>query len=336
MGQERAGPFYVSGHADVAPLEPNDWKVAQPFQPRLKEGKLYGRGSADMKGGMSAAFWALRLLQELGFSPAGDIIFESIVDEEFAGGNGTLASRLAGYNADLAVLTEPTRMQLCPACMGAFLGDITIQGTAGLPYMGESIANPVYAAARVITLFREWEKAWRNENDHPLFREKGKELNVVLYNLSSAVPGEFTQMGIPLVASLSWIVWCYPVLVDTDFFTRFRAYWEPIFKADPELSPFNVELKPTYHYVRPWETPASDAGVQTAIEAYTAVTGSAPVVGGAPFSCDLGVYGDPGRMPCFILGPRGDNLHAPDEWVLLEDIYVLAAVFAELTVRWCS
>ena len=124
-----------SGHADVAPLEPNDWKVAQPFQPRLKEGKLYGRGSADMKGGMSAAFWALRLLQELGFSPAGDIIFESIVDEEFAGGNGTLASRLAGYNADLAVLTEPTRMQLCPACMGAFLGDITIQGTAGLPYM---------------------------------------------------------------------------------------------------------------------------------------------------------------------------------------------------------
>ena len=323
-----------SGHVDVAPFEPGDWKVCRPYQPRVLEGRLYGRGSADMKGGMAAAFWALKLLGELGFAPAGDVIFESVVDEEFAGGNGTLAGRLAGYNADLAVLTEPTRMQVCPACLGAFLGDITIRGKAGMPYMGSAIANPVYAAARVISLFREWEAAWRRENDHPLFREKGKELNVVLSSLGSTIPGEFTQMGIPLVATISWITWCYPGLTEPEFTKRFQAFWEPVFENDPELAAFAVELTPTYHYVRPWETPAEHPGVRAAVEAYQAVTGSAPVVGGAPFSCDLGVYGDPGGMPCFILGPRGDALHAPDEWVLLEDIYTLAAVFADLTMRW--
>ena len=331
-----ARSILFSGHVDVAPFEPDNWTVTRPYQPRLLDGKLYGRGSADMKGGMAAAFWALAVLKESGFSPAADILFESIVDEEFAGGNGTLAGRLAGYNADLAVLTEPTRMQVCPACMGAFLGDFTIRGKAGMPYMGSAIANPVYAAARVISLFREWEAAWRKENDHPLFREKGKELNVVLYNLGSEVPGELTQMGIPLVATLSWIAWCYPGLSEADFLARFREYWEPLFPRDPDLSPFEITITPTYHQVRPWETPVSHPGVQAMVESYTAVTGTPPVVGGAPFSCDLGMYGDPGAMPCLILGPRGDHLHAPDEWVLLEDIYTLAAIFADLAVRWSS
>ena len=86
--------------------------------------------------------------------------------------------------------------------------------------------------------------------------------------------------------------------------------------------------------MRAWETPPADPGVQAVVDAFVASTGSQPVVGGAPFSCDLGVYGDPGGMPCLILGPRGDNLHAPDEWVLIEDIYSLAGIFANLAIRW--
>jgi acetylornithine deacetylase len=205
-----------------------------------------------------------------------------------------------------------------------------------MPYMGSAIANPVFAAARVISLFREWQDVWRSENSHALFQEQGKELNVVLSSISSTVPGEFTQMGIPLVATVSWIVWCYPGKTEPEFYRRFRAFWEPIFAHDPDLAPFAVDLTPTYHYVRPWETKDTHPGVLSAMKSFQSVTGTAPVVGGAPFSCDLGVYGDPGGMPCFILGPRGDNLHAPDEWVLLEDIYTLTEIFADLAVRWSA
>jgi acetylornithine deacetylase len=335
-GSGKGRSILFSGHMDVAPFEPDNWRVCRPFEPRVLDGRLYGRGSADMKGGIAAVFWALKILSESGFTPGGDIIFESIVDEEFAGGNGTLAGRLSGFNADLAVLTEPTRMQICPACLGAFLGDITIRGRAGMPYMGSAIANPVFAASRVIALFREWQEEWRRANFHPLFQEKGKELNVVLSSISSTVPGEFTQMGIPLLATVSWIIWCYPGMTEPEFYRKFRAFWQPIFESDPDLAPFTVDLAPTYHHVRPWETQSDHPGVLSAVEAFQSVTGTAPVVGGAPFSCDLGVYGDPGRMPCFILGPRGDNLHAPDEWVLLEDIYTLTEVFADLAVRWSA
>ena len=326
----------LSGHVDVAPFEPDDWKTCRPYEPVVTDGRLYGRGSADMKGGMAAAFWALRVLKDMGFRPAGDILFESLVDEEFAGGNGTLAARLKGFNADLAVLMEPTRMQICPACLGAFLGDITFKGRAGMPFMGSEIPNPIFAASRAIAHFREWQAAWRAENSHPLFMEEGKQLNVVLSSIGSTVPGEFTQMGTPLITTISWIVWCYPGASESVFSERFREFWEKRVAEDPELAPFSFEITPTYHHVRAWETPLDDPGVRTAVDALAAATGHEPVVGGAPFSCDLGLYGDPGGMPCLILGPRGDNLHAPDEWVLLEDIYTLTEAVTLLAARWCS
>ena len=324
----------LTGHIDVAPFEPDDWQITRPFSPLVREGRLYGRGAADLKGGLAAAFMAVKLLREMGFQPRGDILFESLVDEEFAGGNGTLAARLKGYNADFAVLTEPTRMELCPACLGAFLGDLTLYGKAGIPYMGFSIPNPIFGAARAVELFGRWQEEWRGRNSHPLFTESGKELNVVLWDIDSKTPGEFTQLGIPLSTKISWVVWCYPGMTEEEFYRRFEHYWEEAASRDELLRLFKIDLKKTYHYVRPWETDRDADGVACLIDAYGAYTGEEARVGGAPLSCDMALYGE--HMPVMILGPRGDNLHAPDEWVLIEDLYTLAGVFAWLAVQWCG
>lgn len=335
-GAGRGRSLLLTGHADVAPFEPDNWTVCRPFEPVLVNGRLYGRGSADMKGGMAAAFWALHILKDLGFQPAGDLLFESLVDEEFAGGNGTLAARLSGFNADLAVLMEPTRMQVCTACLGAFLGNLTIRGRAGMPFMGEEIPNPMFAAARAIGHFREWQNFWRARNSHPLFLEEGKQLSLVLSSISSTVPGEFTQLGTPLLVTISWIVWCYPGESERTFPDAFQEFWQRKIAQDPEMSAFQIEIQPTYHHVRSWETPTDHPGVRAVVDVLREATGNDPVVGGAPFSSDFGVYGDPGGMPCLILGPRGDNLHAPDEWVLLEDIYTLTEAMALLAARWSA
>ncbi len=326
----------LSGHVDVAPFEPDNWKVTRPYEPLVKGDRLYGRGSADMKGGLAAAFWGLRILKELGFEPVGDVIFESLVDEEFAGGNGTLAARLKGYNTDLAVLSEPSRMEVCPACLGGFLGDLTLKGQAGMPFMGSTIPNPIYGASRAIKLFLEWQDKWRSMNSHPLFQEPGKQLNVVLWRIDSKRAGEFTQMGTPLITKISWITWCYPGMTEEEFYREFKAFWNHHAETDPNLKPFKIEIRPSYHFVRPWETDRSHPAVQEMIKTYNEYMRETPSVGGAPLSCDFAHYGDTGRMPCVILGPGGDNLHAPDEWVLLEDVYALCGVFALLTVNWCS
>ena len=324
----------LSGHIDVAPYEPDNWEITRPFSPLVRGGRLYGRGAADLKGGLAAAFMAVKLLKEIGFKPRGDILFESLVDEEFAGGNGTLAARLKGYNADLAILTEPTRMELCPACLGAFLGDLTLHGRAGIPYMGFPIPNPIFGAARAVELFGRWQEKWRKQNSHPLFTDSGKELNVVLWNIDSKTPGEFTQLGIPLITKISWVVWCYPGMTEEEFYHQFERYWEEAASRDELLKLFTLDLKRTYHYVKAWETDSGADGVKCLIEAYGVYTGEKASVGGAPISCDMAIYGE--HMPVVILGPRGDNLHAPDEWVLVEDLFSLTGILALLAVQWCD
>jgi len=60
------------------------------------------------------------------------------------------------------------------------------------------------------------------------------------------------------------------------------------------------------------------------------------VIGGASFSCDLGIHGEVGGMPSILLGPRGGNLHAPDEWVEIQDLLDLTGIYATLAVEWCG
>jgi acetylornithine deacetylase len=335
-GSENGRSLLFSGHSDVAPAAPGKWEQSKPFEPIVVREKLYGRGAADMKGGMAAAFWALKILKDLGFEPQGDIIFESVVDEEFAGGNGTLASRLKGYNTDLAVLTEPTRMEACIACLGAFLGEIVLKGKSGMPFMGNLIPNPIYGASKIIEIFKSWEDKWVSSNKHPLFSGKDKELKILIWDIASNNPDEFTQMGTPSFTRLSWIVWCYPGEDEDLFMMHFKKFWQDQALKNSDLRLFDMDIKQTYHYVRPWETSIENIGVSELINSYREYTKTVPVVSGAPFSCDYALYGDTGDMPTVILGPRGDNLHGPDEWVLLDDIFALTGIFANLALKWCQ
>ena len=116
-------------------------QVCEPYESVVKEGRIYGRGSADMKAGLACALTALRELRESGFVPKGDILFESVVDEECAGASGTLASRMMGHNADYGIILEPTGLAICPACVGSLLFRLTVKGIAGMPYTGEEISN---------------------------------------------------------------------------------------------------------------------------------------------------------------------------------------------------
>ena len=101
----------LSGHIDTVPKGTQPW-TRDPFGGTVEENRLYGRGSNDMKAGVATHLFVAESLNHLGLELKGDLIVESVVDEEFGGVNGTLAGRLKGFNADAAVISEPLKLLL--------------------------------------------------------------------------------------------------------------------------------------------------------------------------------------------------------------------------------
>ncbi|MGH2618102.1 MAG: ArgE/DapE family deacylase, partial [Thermomicrobiales bacterium] len=122
------GPsLMLLGHADVVSAG-EGWTVG-PFSAERRDGAIYGRGTADMKGGLAAAVAALEILNAANIRLRGDVLFASVVDEE-AGGMGTLAVVDRGYRADGAIIPEPTDLNVAPLCRGIVWGRLTIPGRA--------------------------------------------------------------------------------------------------------------------------------------------------------------------------------------------------------------
>jgi len=327
----------LSGHMDVAPEEPFPWKMTSPFKPLIKNRKLYGRGSADMKGGLTAAFMAARLLKETGWIPAGDIMVESVVDEEFAGANGTIASRLAGFNADFAINPEPTGLVLYPASLGALILKITVSGISGMPYTGVEIYNPAYALAKLIGLMAEYEKI-RNENEpsHELWSSVPYKRSVMITKVKAGEAREHGQLGLPIDAWLEAVIQTFPGETEESSMETFSGFISEKTNGLPEFGANKAIIEREYRYVEPSVCVPDNGGIEVFKNSCRNITGNEVKIAGAPFSSDLSAFYKYGSTPAVHFGPAGDNLHGPDEWVDIDSIITVSKVFAQMIVDWCG
>ncbi len=121
----------VNGHLDVVPVGADGWSH-DPFDPQVIDGRLYGRGTADMKGGIAAAVSALEVLDRAGVPPGCDVVFHLVADEERGGRLGTQALLERGLIAgDACLIPEPTGLDLCVAERGLMQARIAVKGRPG-------------------------------------------------------------------------------------------------------------------------------------------------------------------------------------------------------------
>ncbi len=108
----------LNGHIDVVSPEPLSQWNTDPWGGRVMDGKLYGRGAFDMKGGLVANLFALKAVLDSGIKPRGKVILESVIEEESGGSGGTLACFLRGYRGDGMIIPEPSKMYVVIAHNG--------------------------------------------------------------------------------------------------------------------------------------------------------------------------------------------------------------------------
>jgi acetylornithine deacetylase len=332
VGEGRS--LVLSGHIDTVPLGTKEWKH-DPFGAEIEDDILYGLGAFDMKAGVATNLCVLRVFQELQIPLKGDLIFETVVDEEFGGVNGTIAGRLHGERGDAYVISEPTALAICNGGKGGQVAHITLEGPEGIIFEGSEPGH----AIRNLAHFLKWVDIFRQ-------RRRG--------NLPGWQPGPLDP--IPLwVTKISAGGWGWNVPITTPADVKVELYMqlmpgETEFQVRSDLFDLLDEMvadKPNDFKGRPQVDfpirfmPGSEIPIDSPL--ITALNRCAIEVFGHPLEIrplaapsDLYTIHLDFNSPGIHFGVRGGGAHAADEYILLEDLVPVMKTLALLALDWCG
>ncbi|YCK38926.1 M20 family metallopeptidase [Actinomadura sp. ATCC 39365] len=316
------GPTLMfEGHTDVVTEgDLSTWTV-DPFGGEIRDGRLWGRGSADMKSGLAATLYATRALQLAGPFP-GRIKVCALADEEglMIGAHHFVASGLAD-GVDGAIVAEPEAGEICAVAKGALRLRVDLTGKMAHGAMPQHGRNPVQAAGTLLVALRSLQRELQER--HPAHEHLGE-----VYVTPTVVrAGSEEQVNvIPATASVFVDVRTVPGLehkVVADRVTALAAAEDGI-----EASVSVLVDRP------PVDVPVTDPVVAALAAAHRTVTGEEPVYGGVPGSTDGTVLTHWGGVPSVVYGPGGKWIaHQADEYVEVAEIVRCTRVFAEAARR---
>ena len=190
----------LNGHMDVVPANTPELWTTPPFEPQRRDGRMYGRGTADMKSGFAIGALALRALQQVrpGLFQNRRLGFLAVVEEECTG-NGTLQSLSEhGVTAREVVLLEPTDLGLMLGGVGVLWVDLTVVASSSHAHESHAHANAVDLGMRLVAALRQWSAEVGASEPEPSMAEGASAYNV---NLGQVHSGDWTSSS-PALAVL--------------------------------------------------------------------------------------------------------------------------------------
>ncbi|WP_336885131.1 acetylornithine deacetylase [Caldalkalibacillus salinus] len=333
----------INGHIDVAEVDDEGW-TSSPFEPLVKDGRIYGRGSADMKGGMAGVLFALKLLEQNGIQLPGDVILQSVIGEE-VGEAGTLECCRKGYGADFAIVVDTSDLNI-HGQGGVITGWITIKspttfhdGTrrhmihAGGGLFG---ASAIEKMAKIIQGLQELERHWAVTKSYPGFPHGTNTIN------PAVIEGGRHPAFIADECKLWVTVHFYPDESHQQVAQEVEDYIRQVAAADPWLR----EHPPTFEWggtsmiedkgeIFPsLDIDIEHPGVQSLMSAHQSVVGEAPKVGMSTSVTDGGWLGEAG-IPTVIYGPgEMREAHSVNESLSIAQLIHFTKVMVQTIYTW--
>ena len=327
-GEKPGKTLMFNGHIDVMPADEVEEWTTPPFSPTIRDGKLYGRGTADMKGGLMAATMAVKLLQDAGIPFSGSVKITSVCDEE-GGGNGSMQAIMSGQRADGVVVCEGTSDELILAHMGFVFFRVKFAGKACHSGAKQNGVSAIEKAIKVIQALNEKEHEWLLHYKHPLLPAPNLNVGLIHGGTAGSTVAEECMFEVcvhylPNQMSHNQVV------------KEFQEVVERVAKSDAWLEEHLPEIKIT-QAGGGFEMEEASPFVDSFKRAYSEARGKAVKVVGSPAGCDSRLWRNIAECPTIQFGPGNlAQCHAVDEWLDLEAYLQSILIYAELILDFCQ
>jgi acetylornithine deacetylase len=326
----------LSGHIDTVPRGTQPW-TRDPFGGEIDGNRLYGRGSNDMKGGVGTNLFIAEALRALGIELRGDLVFETVVDEEFGGVNGTLAGRLKGFNADAAVISEPSFLRICPAQRGGRTVHIKLSAAGGVLTEGKFPAGVIDQFRHLLVKVQEFAGQRRAKAAvHELYAASTDPVPVSITKIFTSPWGTKEPITIPETCQVEMFWQLMPGEKQDEVEREFQAWLDAVVASAPQLFPF----RPQVEFPIGWMPGSSILKTEPLVRELAAcaakVLGKEPLIQGIEGPCDMYVFHLAFGIPAVLWGARGGNTHAADEYLEINSVVQAAQALLMFVCDWCG
>jgi len=322
----------LNGHIDVVPTGPAELWTTPPFEPRVKDSRLYGRGAGDMKAGIAAYTAAFEALASLGYRPAAPVYLQSVIEEECTG-NGALACLHRGYRADAAVIPEPFNHTLSVAQVGVMWVQLVVTGTPAHVLDTSAGTNAIEAAWTLAAHLKALEIRWNEPGRrHHAFCNHSHPINI---NLGRIEGGEWTS-SVPTRCTVDLRLGFFPGEDPHAVRGEVADALTRALHGDPALAGVSAELAWTGFQAEGCDIDPAHPLMTMLADSHRAVRGDEPRHVALTCTTDARFFALYGDTPATCYGPEATRIHGIDESVSLDSVRDVTRVLALFIAGWCG
>ena len=322
----------LNGHIDVVPIGAEELWSRPPFDPVVRDGRLYGRGGGDMKAGIAAYVTAFRALKSMGLQPAAPVFMQSVVEEECTG-NGALACLHRGYKADAAIIPEPFGHSILNAQVGVMWLSVEVFGKPAHVLNATQGINAIEAAFELWHGLQSLEAQWNEPgNRHPAFAHLE---HPIRFNLGTIDGGEWAS-SVPTRCVMGLRCGFYPGVSAAKARAAIEGCLADAMKRNPALAGITHRVRYAGFQAEGFVLEGTEPLLATLSAAHREVMHDNAEWFASSATTDARSFNLYGRIPATCYGPEAQNIHGIDESVSIESTVRVAQVLALFMARWCG